>query len=373
MVIGMDASSLSSTPRGIGKVTAEVLRNLITFDNVQIVALWPSAIGWDSPSPNLRFVTLPYDGTVAESDRHACWVQQSLPAYLASHHIDLFWGPSYDVPLNWQGPKVSFVHDLIFELGPSFHPDDETHDRQWARLCAQAADAVVTNSEHTRRQIIYYWQLSPSKVYAVDLAPAIRFIPCSQEESRAVINSHFHVPGPYFLHVGGFRARKNIYTALKAFSMLTQRTHSNMTFVALGTANSFAKIIIKGLRIEDQLRIIPYCPEHLMPHLYAGAEALIYPSSVEGFGLPPLEAMACGTAVITSKAGAIPEVVGLNNALFVDDPNDAGGLSRLMVRIIDSKPLRTELIRRGQVWHRSFTWNRTAKGILTVFERVLSL
>ena len=271
-------------------------------------------------------------------------------------------------------PVVATIHDLSFEhLPETFKRRSWMQLRLTVRRTARRASHVIAPSEFTRRDLIETYGLDPERVAAIPLAASPRFRPVEDGEEIARVRRRYGVGGEYVLAVGSIQPRKNLARLVRAYSLLRrERGRSNLPQLVL--VGKRAWLYGETLRaIEEEgakgsVVLTGYVSEADLPALYSGALCFVYPSYFEGFGLPPLEAMSCGAAVLTGNRTSLPEVVG--DAALTADPLDEGALARALARLIDDDALRAELRARGLRRARLFDWRDTARMTLQVYRRV---
>lgn len=287
--------------------------------------------------------------------------------------FDLYHEPNF-VPVRTDLPTVVTVHDLSVLLHPEWHPADRVkfHDAQFRRGVEAAAHVVVV-SESVRREVITALRLPADRVTAIHNGIGEQFRPLPPEEVAAV-RARLGLPPRYLLAVGTIEPRKNVGTLLRAFLDLPAELRAACPLVLAGgwgwKSDAERELFDSKARRAGAIHL-GYVPDADLPGLYAGAAALLYPSFYEGFGLPPVEMLACGGSVIASTADAVREVVGPHALLL--DPRDLEGWREAMRRAI-SEPDSLADFRRGGVEHaRRFTWADAAAKTLGVYRRVLGL
>ncbi len=271
-----------------------------------------------------------------------------------------------------KGRRVVTVQDLTCLQLPQFHPWLRRALFQLGvRRAARLADAIIVPSSATKRDIVRRFRSAEEKIRVVPLAAGEHFVPLSREESMPVL-SRYELPyRDYLLFVGNVEPRKNLLALIEAYSRLRAATPLAPRLAIAGGAGWKNRSIHRAAAASPaaaDIRFLGYVPEAELPALMNGALALVYPSIYEGFGLPPLEAMACGTPVITSNRSSLPEVVG--DAALLVDPDDRAELADAMARIVDQEPLREDLRERGLKQAQRFSWEETARLTLRVYESV---
>ena len=272
-------------------------------------------------------------------------------------------------------PVVATIHDISFEHLPhTFKRRSRMQLHLTVRWTARVASHVVTPSEHARRDIIETYGISPDKISATPLAAPPHFAPVTDESEIRRVRSLYSIDGDYILSVGSIQPRKNLTRLIAAYAAL-RRTRPQAKLPRLVLVGKRAWLFEETLRtIEEQgiasdVIFTGYVPESDLPGLYTGALCFVYPSYFEGFGLPPLEAMQCGTPVITGDRTSLPEVVG--DAGLMVDPFETSALTSAIALMIDDERLRTELRRKGLERARTFTWHKTAQLTLKAYEQAM--
>ncbi|MDQ6771414.1 MAG: glycosyltransferase family 4 protein, partial [Candidatus Dormibacteraeota bacterium] len=273
-----------------------------------------------------------------------------------------FFAPSHVVPFLAPGPALTVVHDLAFERFPdAYRAPDRAYLRlttAWAeRRCAR----IITVSQSTAADLAALHGVDPARIDVVPLGGGERVPALRGAQARNRVRE-LGVDGPYVLHVGRVEARKNQITALAAVERL-----GSLQLVCAGPVADH-RLGAQLAASERCLVLGPVSPAAL-DALYAGAEALAFPSLYEGFGLPVLEAMKRGLPVATSRVSSLPEVGGAA-ALYIDDPADGEALAGILERAMAERPERARL---GRAQAARFTWQRTASGVAAVMRRLLGL
>ncbi|MGH2351943.1 MAG: glycosyltransferase family 4 protein [Chloroflexota bacterium] len=263
-------------------------------------------------------------------------------------------------PLGWR--TVVTVHDLAFLRYPATHSQASRAYYAGLQRSVRQATRVICVSEATKRDLLQATGVDERKLRVVHEAP---------DPAYAAAGSPAPAARPYFIFVGAIEPRKNLETAFRALAMLSKPGRPE--FLIVGAPGWGAAPILSlpaALGVEQEVRFLGRLPTAQVAALYRGATALVYPSLLEGFGLPVLEAMAAGAPVIASNRASIPEVAG--DAAELVDPTDAGALAAAMERVASCAAYRDDLRRRGQARARQFSWERAACETLAVFEEALA-
>lgn len=285
--------------------------------------------------------------------------------------FDLYHEPNF-VPFRTGLPLVVTVFDLSVLLFPQWHPAErvKAHEAAYARGVA-LADHVIVGTEAVRREAQQHLGLSPDRVTAMLCGVGPQFRP-QPAEAVAAIRAKHALPLRYTLYVGTIEPRKNVATLLRAFCDLPSELRDACPLVLAGGWGWKAdteRDIFYSEATHKGARHIGYVPDDDLPALYAGADALLYPSFYEGFGMPPVEAMACGTPAVTSTADAVLEAVG--KAALTLDASDLPGWRTVLTQIARDPAYLDEYRRRGPAHTATFTWEACARTVHGVYRKVL--
>ena len=300
--------------------------------------------------------------------------RRNFAAGLRRSDFAFYFEPCY-IPFDTTLPTVITVHDLSHLRHPETHP--RARVRQLERGLPPAVDraaCILTVSEFTRREVIAVFGVSPDRVVATPLGVEARFFPRTCDETAPLLKPLNLTHGRYFLVVGTLEPRKNILMTLEAHSRLPDRVRGDWPLVVAGISGWLNETISQRLelaRSRGQVRLLGHVRDDWLPALYAGAAMLSYPSIYEGFGLPPLEAMASGVPVVASDRASLPEVLGDSGILL--EPSDIEGLTSVMLRMIEDAPFATNLRVRGLERAKRFTWQQCASVTMRSWEKVLAM
>jgi len=286
--------------------------------------------------------------------------------------VDLFHATEHLLPPLSSIRTVFTLHDLIF----LFHPETHKPLNRWFLTLMmprflQAADAIIAVSECTKRDAIRFYNIPEEKITVIYEGVSSRFRPADPKTVQA-IQDKYGLPERFILYVGTIEPRKNLTALLEAYAELRRRLEPPPGLVFTGKKGWLYEGFFRRLRelgLEDKVTFTGYVPDEDLPALYSAATVFAFPSLYEGFGLPPLEAMACGTPVITSSASSLPEVVG--EAGILVDPYDVGGLVRAMKRVLMDEGKRKEMRGKGLRQAARFSWEKTARETLKVYRSMV--
>jgi glycosyltransferase involved in cell wall biosynthesis len=309
--------------------------------------------------------------TVLPTERPAVrilWEQLLQPPLLAAQGIDLLHSPVNVLPLLLSAPAVLTIHDLSFLRFPAtFSPAKRRYQAALTSFSARRARLVLTDSEHTRRDVIALLGVPPARVRTVYPGVTDLYRP----QPPAVLEDFRRrrgLPERYFVHVGTLQPRKNLERLISAFARCKRHgglPHALMLVGGKGWLYEGLRQHARREAVESSVHFVGFAAPEDVPLWYAAAEVMIFPSLYEGFGFPIVEAMACGTPVLSSTASCLPEAAGAAADLF--DPFDVEGLARAMVRLAGDPERRLELRRRGFAQAARFTWERTAQAVLSAY------
>lgn len=376
--VGIDARALGNInrSRGIGRYTAHVVEKLVASPNGYEFVLFgfggkpgPGLLD-DSVLDEVEWREIPMSGRPTEFPSP----KEYLPFAKAVKEsgVRLFHGIDHNMTPFLACPSIVTVHDLILLVlrGPYLGPSSWVWMRSH-RIACRKARFVVAVSECTGRDVHRIWGIPSDRIAVVYEGVEPRYAPAG-ERQVAEVAARYGIDGPYLLYLGGFDPRKNIGNMLLAFKRFRLAVRGETRLVLCGDPSGFENdllAMIEELGLETCVHLAGFIDDEDLPALYTGAEALVFVSIYEGFGLPLLEAMACGTPVLASNAASIPEVVG--EAGLLVDPLDPGEIARGMSMLTGDRAFAGELTRRGLERAATFTWDKAASSIMELYGRAL--
>ena len=369
MRIGIFADRIGSKGGGLETYERELIKGFMEIDsrNEYIIFGCSHKAIEKSLGRHPRFTFM----TVSKNSKFLR-LSMSLPFKLMKNHLDLV-HVCMVPPLFCPKEFIFTVHDLASFIHPEFFPKKILYR---ANLLLEKgikqATKIIAVSEATKRDVIRLFGIDPNKIVVIHHGIDSQYKPLEDKKDAAAILKKYGISDKYILYVGRIQARKNISRLIRAFQLLKQKTKLEHKLVLVGKMMWESKEFFKeidNLNIREDVIMTDHVSYSDLPYFYNNADAFIYASLFEGFGLPPLEAMACGTPAVVSNVTAIPEVVG-DAALFVN-PYDIFSIAEGMEKLLSSDNLKKELIKKGFQRAKQFSWKETAKKTLSVYEQEL--
>jgi alpha-1,3-rhamnosyl/mannosyltransferase len=372
----MNGSALLSQLTGIGQYTKSLAEHLLATGELELQFFY--AASW---SPQVRMEPLKHIGPLKRL------IKKVIPyPYLVSRGLQqwrfnlgarrlrpqLYHEPNF-LPFRFDGPTVITAHDLSWIRFPETHPAQrvEVMNRYFPRALERASH-VITDAAYTRDEIVTEFGLDPARVTAIPLGARSIFRPRSAEECRVTLEERRLAYRGYVLCVGTLEPRKNLELAIRAFAGLPRAVREQVPLVTVGMKGwltSRLESTMQPLVASREIRPLGYTSDDALADLYAGALVLVYPSLYEGFGLPPLEAMASGTPVVVSNRSTLPEVVG--DAGIVLDAQDEAGLREAVLRLREDPLFWQQRADASRHQAEKFSWQRCARQTIDVYRQVL--
>ena len=301
------------------------------------------------------------------------WSQMRLPVELFSHKPEILHIPAgHKIPPFQPCKTIVTIYDTAFLTFKNyFHPSVRWRSVKFTRHAIRHADRIIAISESTKKDITDFYEVNPDRIVVIYLGVEEIYRPLNDMDRINKIRQKYNVKSDYILFVGVLQPRKNISRLIKAFNSLLRRKEKDYQLVIVGKKGWLYKEIfqtVKELRLEDKVIFTGYVPREEIPILMNGAKLFVFPSLYEGFGIPLLEAMACGTPVIASKVSSIPEIVGDAGCLF--DPYNEKEITEVMFDVLSKEGLRKEMSKNGLERAKLFSWEKAARETLSVYEEV---
>jgi glycosyltransferase involved in cell wall biosynthesis len=360
---------------GIGTYVRNLVRHLARIDRETTYFLLCDR----ADETTLRDLAENFVPVVEEADGYGFWEHVTIPRKLRQLGANLLHSPHYVLPLLCRTTSVVTVHDCIHLLFPQYLPNKFalTYAKRMMGSGIRRSALVFTVSEASRRDILrFYPDTDPQKIQTVPNAidPALLEDPGAEEMER--VRERYQIRGRFVLYAGNIKPHKNLERLIAAYGLLRQRPgHQDVKLLIIGDEiNRYGSlrrsVEASGVNRQD-VRFFGFVPERTLAALYRLAAVFAFPSLYEGFGLPPLEAMACGTPVVTSRISSLPEVVG--DGAYLVDPYSVEDIANGLERVLMDEALRADLIARGRAWVGHFSWERSVHAIHEGYMRTLGV
>ena len=370
----IDSISLLSNLTGIGRYTNEIAKHLEKDDQLSVSYFY----GYYSkkrlePGKNSEMKSIKAVLSCNPLLKKIARKVLILVSKLFAPMFDLYWSPNF-IPLD--GIKaskiVTTVHDFSFYIYPQWHPQERLdYFNKYFFKNVKRSDWIITGSEFSKNEILEYLKFPKDKITVIYHGVDHELYKVYDSSNLEVTKLKFELTDLFILFVGSIEPRKNLLNLLKAYHLLSSEIKDSYPLVLVGFKGWENKEIMKEIDKEkEHVRYLGYVSDEELAHVYNLATLFVYPSLYEGFGIPPLEAMACGTAVISSSVASLPEACG-DAALYIN-PLDIEDISKKIKFLLHDAKERDELILKGLERVKSFTWEKSAKEHLKVFEAVLN-
>lgn len=299
------------------------------------------------------------------------------------------WAPPYDLvalrkydaflffnfvafPVRRKTPSVVVIYDLSYVLYPQYSsPKNREYLQKFVPKTLKRASKIITISENSKMEIVDYYKVEPDRIEIIHPAVDHQIFKSQPQVKVKKICSRYGIKKPYLLSVCTLEPRKNLIGVLNSFDRLPESIKEKYALVLVGGRGWLdEELQTKFDELSKKYTLVKtgYVPDEDLPALYSGASVFVYPSFYEGFGMPPLEAMACGTPVITSNNSSLPEVVG--DAAITIDAQDTLGLSQEMQRVLNDKDLASRMSEKGLIQAKKFNWNKSAQLLIKALEEL---
>jgi glycosyltransferase involved in cell wall biosynthesis len=368
MLVGIDASRAAVARRtGTENYALHLIRGLLALEDEHRYRLYfnqPPAQDLFGLRAEQRVLTFP-----------RLWTHVALSWEMRTAPPDLLFVPSHVLPLVHPRCCVATVHDLGYHYYPEAHTLFQNAYLRWStRHNARASTLVLADSRATRQDLVHYYGTSPDKIRVVYPGRDEDLAPVTDSTRLAAVRARYDLGAPYLLYVGTLHPRKNLVRLVQAYAHFLSQAATGATDTLLVLAGQKGWLYdeieaeVRRLGLEGRVRLTGYVPGEDLPALLSGALAFVFPSLYEGFGLPVLEAMACGTPVVAADNSSLPEVVG--EAGLLVDAGDVEALARGLERLLGDGALRARLVDAGRQQARRFTWEAAAQQLLDVYAAV---
>jgi len=361
----------ADTPNvGSGQYLKYLLPALLELDSsLHITLIAPKPLSKLLAHKRLHGIIAPTPFRNPTSNLAKVWFEQiAFPRMCRYIKVDMAHVPYFGSPLRPTCRTIVTIHDLIPLVLPAYQGSLLVRlYTVLVSISARHTDLIIADSEASRRDILIYLTMPPHRVRPIYLAPAPHYRP---QTDLAALRQKYQLPDRFILYLGGFDVRKNVMGLLQAYAQLPESTRQNYPLVIAGGIRKvdtpfFPNPLVMAQQLGITIHSTGWVAEEDLPALYSAATFFVYPSQYEGFGLPVLEAMACGTPVITSNISSLPELAG--NAALLIDPTNPAELAAVMRYLCNEPTLRADLQARGLAQVKQFSWAKTARQTLAVY------
>jgi len=357
---------------GIGTYVRNLVRHLARLDHETTYFLLCD----HGDESTLRDLAENFVPIVETSRGYSVGEHVTIPRQLKRLGADLFHSPHYVLPLLNRTPSVVTIHDCIHLLFPQYLPNRMAihYARFMLRQAVRRSTIVLTVSEASRADILrFYPETDPERVRVVPNAIDDAILTEPSQEEMARVKERYQIQGRFILYAGNIRPHKNLDRLIQAFGQLKPRAgFEDVKLIIIGDEiqrYGSLRRHVETSGVRQDVRFFGFVPDSTLASLYRLADVFAFPSLYEGFGLPPLEAMACGTPVVTSRLSSLPEVV--DEAALLVDPYDVAEIADSLERLLTDDELRQSLIERGRARASHFSWDRSVNAVLAVYREVL--
>jgi len=367
MRIGVDVRELR---RGVMTGIGRYLHNFLTYARQhatrhEFILYGDPSTALESPGSNMALKVLSAPATL-------WWDQVTVARAARRDGVNVFFSPYVKGPTYVSCPYVTTIHDLLFYVTPVYRGvRDMVYQRLFkahGRFVSRRATAITTVSEHSKRDIVRLFGINEDKIVVIPNCVSSLYRPVADTGRIAALKARFGIRANYVLYVGNFKPHKNVAALVRGFARLSPGTRRGWQLVLASKRDSFARELERlahEVAVAEDVLFTDFVPEEELPALYAGAALFAYPSLYEGFGLPVLEAMACGTPVMAANTSSLPEVLGDAGVLF--DPS-VDGLAEAMNALMSDETRRRDLSQRGLARAKEFSLERTGHAIVQLLE-----
>ena len=373
MRIGINASKIFDVHTGVGRYTSNLCRSILKTGSKNDCYLYtPGRMG--------NVITNDIEGTplgkppasIQNNTLRILWEQMVLPIYSRKDKLDLFHYTDHALSLLFKKcPIIITVHDVAYLRLPNLlNISRKIYKKNILQISIKKADIIIADSYATKKDIIEYFGTREGKIRVIHLGVESRFRPINNVEAFRLRNN---LPPKIILNVGTLEPRKNVVSLIKAFKKLREKGFKDYKLVIAGEKGWLYEEIFREVGRSDlkqEILFLGVVRDEDLPMLYNCADLFVYPTLYEGFGLPPLEAMACGIPVIASNTSSLPEVIG--DAGIMVDPTDIASLCENIYKVLKDKKLRYRMGSMGLERSKLFSWDKTVKEILEIYDELLS-
>ncbi|MEY7999350.1 glycosyltransferase family 4 protein [Clostridium sp. Mt-5] len=372
MKIAVDARGINwYKGTGIGTYTEKILKFMIKNHMENFYNIYWSGNNYKNfRQDNTKII-------MASKRQHRFFEQYYFPTNLKKETVDIYHIPQNGIGIseNISCKKIVTIHDLIPYVLP------ETVGKGYLGKFLKEmpniinlADGIITVSNCSKKDILKFFPIDENKIFITPLAADDKYKPLEKDKCKHAIKIKYNIENPFILYIGGFSPRKNVSSLITAFSKVHKNLDRNYDLIIVGSNKDdldMLKNLSTDLNIKENVKFTGFVEEKMLPVFYNACDTFIYPSLYEGFGLPPLEAMSCGTPVITSDVSSIPEVVGDGGILI--NPFDIKSLMYSIEALLNDESIREELSLKALKQASKFSWEKTSENTINAYNKILNI
>ena len=374
MKVAIDVRTVTPVRSGVGNYVLHLLKGLrrVAPDEEFFLVGLPKnldVLSWDNP-PHLTHRTFISHESHPLGD---IWEHFWLPHILEQNQVKVLHGPATLIPLvRGRYATVVTIHDLVAFLYPETIPRKYAMYMRWLiRQVVSHSDRIISVSRNTKSDLVRILGANPDKISVVHEAAQPSFKPMKDQAEVEEARRRYGIDGPFIYHVGNIEPRKNLVRLIKAYLILRDRLGGGVRLAITGQKGWLTKKLMKalgGVELGQDVVYTGYVPHEDLPLLMNAAEVFVFPSLYEGFGLPVLEAMSCGTPVVTSNLSSLPEIVG--DAAVLVDPYDEESIASGLQKVLEDQEFKNSLSVKGLEQAGRFSWSEAALKTLDVYRQV---
>lgn len=376
MKIGIDARFYGPIGKGLGRYTQKLVTHLEKIDQQNQYVIFLRRENWDTYQPaNKNFQKV-----LADFQWYSSTEQVQMPKLLQKQNLDLAHFPHFNVPLLYRGRFITTIHDLILiqfptkratTLGPLLYKVKYFGYKRVIGHAVKKSQGVITVSHYTKKQLAEFFQIPPDKIHVTyEASSGVESGQLKMPESDFLRD--YGITKPFLLYVGNAYPHKNLEGLLQAFRQFVSQ-HKQHQLVLVGKDDYFYSRLKEearamGLDKDNRVVFFGYASEKQLADLYRLAKAYIFPSLMEGFGLPPLEAMSYGLPVLAANTSCLPEILG--KAAFYFDPRNVGEIVAAISKVLSDEILQVDLREQGYQQVKKYSWEKCARETLAVYQQL---